>query len=198
MTLLKRLFGDLFGQSSETEMKEETLLKEKIVLTQFFLEEYRQWLQADMHFGLIDHLKAQREILENRPDADPNYFQFRSAASNGFYFHGEEPWSNKDYSFLVQYFTEKLIELGYRLNNSSREVVQQQDKLLSSESFYFKLPLASRNKKPIPQYWGNILLEHKLVDERTNYVKLMAHIYSDRNYETAYDFIDLENELVSY
>lgn len=192
MTLLKRLFGELFDRKSvNPEVEEEILQEETIKPTAFFLEEYQQWMKAGMHVGLLDYLSEQRAIKRSNPEAENYFFHFDSDASNGFYFHGEDPWSNKDYAFIIQKFSDSLLENGYRLNRTKRLVKQKGETLITIEQFYFKLPLSSRLETPYAQAWGNIEIEHRLVDERTNYVKLMAHTYSDRNYQDARDFEDL-------
>ena len=66
------------------------------------------------------------------------------------------------------------------------------------DRFYFKLPLSSRIEVPYKQSWGNLTLEHKLIDEKTIFVKLMANTYSDRNFEDARDFGSLVERLFAY
>lgn len=197
MTLLNRLFGQLFNQNTPNLSEDELILKEALVQTDFFLAEYEQWKMAGLQEGMIAHIADEKQRKEVDPDSDSTFFHFRSAASNGFYFLGEEPWSNKDYAFLAHYFSSLLLNLGYALNHSSREVKQKEEQLITLERFYFKLPLKSRLKTPFPQLWGNLILEHQLVDDRTNYIKFMAHIYNDRSYEKALPFEELESILFS-
>ncbi len=177
-------------------MEDEQLVRETIVPTQFFLEEYEQWAQAGLHNDLLVFVREQRAIRQADDNADCNYFTFRSEASNGFYFIGEEDWSNKDHSFLVHHFSKLLLAEGYVLNNARRDLSQKDGKLICNEDFYFKLPLSSRMQSPIPQLWGNVHIEHKIIDDRSNYIKIMANVYSDRGYEKARDFIGLEEILL--
>lgn len=198
MTLLKRLFGELFTKTEDKENDEDSLLlKESIEHTEFFLREYEQWRAAELHIGLLDHLWEQKIIRDSNPNAELNFHQYASQASNGFYFLGEEPWSNKDYSFIIEYFSSILLSEGYRLNNSSREVRESKGVLNTLERYYFKLPLSSRLEKPYEQSWGNIVIHQKLTDERTTFVKVMANIYSDRNYQAPKAFDTLVEKLLT-
>lgn len=197
MTLLKRLFGELFGSSEDLSQKNEQILREKIVHTDFFLAEYEQWYMAGLHNDLLQNIRENKVVKTADPQSDTNYYSHRSNASKGFYFLSEDEWSNKDYAFITHLFSQNLLELGYVLSNSRRDVQEKQGQLICTEDFYFKLPLASRTQKPIPQMWGNILLQHHSIDDRSRYVKIMANIYSDRSYEVAKDFEELENILLT-
>ena len=175
MTLLKRLFGDLFSGSEDISQKEDQIVREPIVHTDFFLAEYEQWQLADLHQDLLQTIREHKAVLSSNPEAYSIYFPYRSTASNGFYFLSEEEWSNKEYAFMTQLFCRRLIAEGYVLSNSRRDVKEKEGQLISTQDFYFKLPLASRTQKPIPQLWGNVLLQHHSIDERTSYIKLMAN-----------------------
>jgi len=197
MTLLKRLFGDLFSNSSTSLGQDEKLVREKIEYTEFFLTEYEQWKVAGLFKDILEFVRAQKSLGMSDPIADTKYFQHRSDSANGFYFLSDDAFSNKDYSFITYYFSELLKENGYVLNNSRRDVQQKAEKLICTEEFYFKLPLSSRAQSPIPQLWGNIIIQHHQIDDRTSYVKIMAHHYSDRSYEEAKDYEGLEELLLN-
>jgi hypothetical protein len=199
MTLFKRLFGDLFTAETATEHKEtEVLIDEQIRPSLTFLEEYQQWLAEKYHIGILDHLNEQYAIRSSNPNAEVLFHLHASDGSSGFYFSQELPWTREDYQFITHYFKEIILGEGYRLNNSRRRAVMEDGKLIQLDSFYFKLPLSSRIEVPYQQSWGNISLEHKLLDERTLYVKLMANTYNDRNFEPARDFESLMKRLFSY
>lgn len=198
MTLLKRLFGELFNSEQLNEEEEEELiLQERIEPTDFFLREYEEWLKADLHRGLLEHLRDQQAQRRADPTADLTFFEHRADSSSGFYFIGEDPWSNKDYAFIIHYFGQLIEEEGYRLNNTKREVKQKDGRLNTEERYYYKLPLSSRKQQPYEQAWGNLLIEQKIRDERTQYVKVMAHSYSDRSYQPAREFESLEKKLLT-
>jgi len=199
MTLFKRLFDELFGQSEQESAEDaEILVDEPIKPTMAFLEGYHQWLAEKYHIGLLDHLKEQYAIRLSNPNAEIKFHLHDSDGSSGFYFSEESPWSKEDYHFIVHYFKQLLLSEGYRLNKSRRKAEMKNEKLSHFESFYFKLPLSSRKEVPYPQSWGNISLEHKLLDERTLFVKLMANTYNDRSYQPAKDFGSLMERLLAY
>ena len=189
MSLLKRLVEGLFIQPSKEEENE--VIKEEFAPSQFFLMEYEQWKEAGLHQDLLRQLKENYAFKKSNPDADLPFFIHESKESNGFYFLAEEEWSNKEYSFIVHYIKELLTANGYVCKNSVRSLKEEKDKSIHIESFYFKLPAKSRLISPYPQLWGNISIEHKLIDEQSHYVKLMATTYNDSSYDEAEPFDDL-------
>lgn len=199
MTLFKRLFGDLFTTEAEMDQKEkEVLVDEQIKPSMTFLEGYHQWLAEEYHIGLLDHLREQHAIRSSNPNAEVFFHLHDSDGSSGFYFSEESPWTREDYQFITHYFKEIILAEGYRLNNSRRKAIIEDGKLSQIDRFYFKLPLSSRIEVPYQQSWGNISLEHKLLDEKTLYVKLMANTYSDRAYQPAREFDSLMERLLSH
>lgn len=199
MTIFKRLFNDLFAQTDVVADDEsEILIDERIKPTASFIEDYHKWLEDGLHIGLLDHLKEQYALRISNPDAQLNFHLHDSNGSSGFYFAEESPWQREDYHRIVHYFNQILIEEGYRQNNSRRKAETIDGKLTQIDRFYFKLPLSSRKEVPYPQSWGNIIIEHKLLEEQTLFVKVMANTYNDRSYQDAKDFNSLIHRILSY
>lgn len=199
MSILNRLIKNLFPENTPSSNGEkEVLLRETINPNQLFLKEYEKWIDGGMHHGLLTHLQESRLVDESDSSAEVNYFRHADPYSNGFYFHGEAPWTTKDYSFFVHYSIQRLKMIGYYLNNSRREVVEEDNQLKTVERFYLKPGLKYRRELPYEQLFGNILIEHRLFEEKTNLVKIMANVYSDRNFKKPYDFEDLLNRLLVF
>jgi len=198
MTLFKRLFNELFdSESAVKEQEKEILVDEPIRPTMNFFEDYRQWKSESYHIGLLDHLKELYAIRQSNPQAEVLFHLHDSDGCKGFYFSQESPWTKQDYQFITHYFKEIILAEGYRLQNSRRLAVSEDEELQQTDRYYFKLPLRSRKEVPYPQSWGNLNLEHKSIDEKTIYVKLMANTYHDRNFQAPKDFDSLINRLFS-
>lgn len=183
MTYLKKLIQQLIPtQEVKSKTEEEVLLREPIKHSSVFLEDYQKWKAAEMHKGLLAHLFENAIVKEMNPEADVNYFAYRDEQSNGFYFHSESPWNQSDYAFFVEHLIELLKNQGYVLKHSRREVVEG-EQLKTTEQFYLKPALKHRLEKPYQQLFGNIIIEHRLIDNQTNLVKLMAQLYQGRAYQ---------------
>lgn len=192
MSFFKSLFKDLFSKEELQAGDEDSeLVSEQIVFTEIYWAEFKKWQNRGIHQTLLEHLFA---LWENSSKGDSNsekLFLHQTKLSNGFYFLGEEPWSNEDYSFLIQYWIEKLKDKGYVQKRAHRELCEEGGLLKGMEEFYLKPGLKFRRSTPFEQLFGNIHIQHRTVNGETRLVKLLANTYSDRNYKTAYDFEDL-------
>jgi len=194
MSLIDRLLKDLFPEretTTKTSPIKEVLVKEMIKRNQVFLDGYEAWKAAEMQMGVLAHLKEASEIKYSNPDAEVNFFHYRDVQSNGFYFHGEAPWTAEDYSYLIHHFIDVLKKEEYYLNNAKREVVEEEKQLKTVEHFYLKPKLKYRREVPYEQLYGNVEIEHRLVEDKTNLVKVMVNVYNDRNFKKAADFEEL-------
>lgn len=194
MSYFNKLFQDLMGSKSQNTFEERGILvQEQIEHNQTYLANYKDWLDNEMHKGLITHILEMWEQRSTNNSAEVNLFLHRSNLSNGFYTRGEDPWSTLDYSFLIHFIKEKLKTKGYVIKNSNREVIEEGGLLKTIELFYLKLGLKYRREAPFEQFFGNIEIQHRMVDGQTRLLKLVANVYSDRSYKKPYDFEDLMN-----
>ena len=196
MNLFNRLFSQLdSSQDNKKAIESEVLLREPIKPTEVFLKEYQEWIYNEMHHGLLSDLNEKRIRRKDESSADLNYFEVQNTTYSGFYFYGESSWSSTDYTYLIHYFLERIKSLDYFLANSVREVVEEPKELKTTEQFYLKPALKFRKAVPYNQLYGNLELEHKIVDDETKMVKLMCSVYNDQNYNSAISFDELLNKL---
>ena len=197
MSIVNRLLKELFPEKEDNaKISREVLVSEEIKRDQFFNKDYHAWVESGSHLGLLNQLNELRLRREEDPNAeDVHFFIHTEQASNGFYFHGEEPWITKDYTFVVHYFIELIKNEEYYLNHTKREVIEEGEALKTIERFYLKPSLKFRRNKPYGQLYGNILIEHRQIEEGTTLIKLIAYTYNDRSYTEPYDFNGLINIL---
>lgn len=196
MNLFSRLFSQLYPNQTEEKATEiEVLIREPIKHNKVFLNAYQKWIYNEMHHGLLNDLNEKRALRKEQSAEKVNYFEVQNSTYSGFYFYGESRWSSTDYTYLVHYFLEQLKELDYFLANSVREVIEAPEELKTTEQFYFKPALKFRKEIPYNQLYGNLEIEHKIVDGETKMVKLMSSVYNDQHYNTAMDFDMLLNKL---
>lgn len=189
MSIINRLLQELFPEKeSKASPIKEVLLREMIKRNQIFFREYKHWKSKELHLGLLEHLSRNRHLRMLYPTEKVNFYRYTHHLSNGFYFHGEEPWNSNDYQFFVQHLIDVLEAEEYSLKNATKEVVEENNQLKTVEHFYLKPKLKFRKERPYQQLYGNIEIEHRLVDENTNLVKFMAHVYHDRNFHEPLEF----------
>lgn len=194
MSFFNKFFQELTGSKEESSFEEKgVLLNEEINHNQTFLSNYDDWISSGMHLGILEHIKEMWQIRSSNRSSDVNLFLHESNLSNGFYTRGEEPWDTDDYSFLIHYIKNKLQTKGYVIKNKNREVVEEGGLLKTIELFYLKPSLKYRREMPFDQFFGNIEIQHRMVDGDTKILKLVANVYSERSYKNPYDFEDLMN-----
>lgn len=196
MSIIDRLLGELFPNKEKNEAPiKEVLVREMIQRNQIFKRDYQKWKSRDMQEGIIEHVGENRMLRIANPEANVNYYRYTHHLSNGFYFHGEEPWTSNDYQFFIQHIIELLEAEEYHLKNATKEVVEENGQLKTVEHFYLKPKLKFRHERPYQQLFGNIEIEHRMLEDRTNLVKLMAHVYHDRNFLEPLSFEDLMQKI---
>jgi len=200
MSFVNRLWGELFPENNPSQKKKqkEVLLRETIERNEVFLRDYRGWIVQQIHFGLLAHLdelRIKRDQTEKDNISEINFYRHSESASEGIYFHGEAPWNNMDYTYLIHYFVDQLKLLGYSLSNTQREVLEEHETLKMRERFYLKPALKYRGETPQNQLFGNVHIEHHIRDEQTVLVKFMVFTYSDRSFQPPLNFQTLLNRL---
>lgn len=190
MSFFKQLMNQILPK--ETEIKPspvaETLLKEPIKHSDKFYANFAQWKDEKRQIGILFQLQKAAERIAADPSAKVNYFTYRDVQSKGFYFHGENLWTVEDYTFFVQHIIELLKSEGYRQTHSRREHIEEGEDLKTIERFQLKPKVKYRKNLPYNQLYGNILLEHRIINEKTNYIKLMTQLYQSRGFQEPLDF----------
>lgn len=196
MNLFSRLFSQLYpNKSEEKAIESEVLVREPIKQNKVFLKNFEEWIYNEMHLSLLNDLKEKRAQRKQQNPQGVNYFEVQNSTYSGFYFYGEERWNSSDYSYLVHYFLEQLKKLDYFVANSVREVIEEPEELKTTEQFFLKPALKFRKETPYNQLYGNLEIEHKIIDGETKMVKLMSSVYNDQHYNSAMNFDALLNKL---
>lgn len=189
MSYLGKLLEGIFGEHKQVIKEGGLLVREAIPKNEMFSESYQKWLKKSIYRSMLEHYYE--EYNKATKDKESNFFIYRSKNSNGFYFRKEPFWDRLDYNFFIQYLIEKLKAKDYVLKNSQRELVEEGGLLKGIEQFYLKPSLKYRRTKPFEQFFGNIEIQHRCVNEETTLIKIMANAYEDSSYKDAYDFEDL-------
>tara|TARA_B110000503_G_C7129959_1_gene406416 strand:+ start:451 stop:1050 length:600 start_codon:yes stop_codon:yes gene_type:complete len=196
MGILANLFkGNSFQKEPEGEGEKEVIIRESIITTKTFENDFSVWLEKGMQKGLLDYLKECMYERKADPAAGVNLFFHESKNSNGFYFRAESPWSTEDYRFLIHLIKQKLMALRYIQSNATREVIEEEGMMKTNEEYFFKPSLKFRREIPYEQLFGNVFVEHRIEGDNTELVKIMVNTYTDQLYKKPYDFEDFLNEI---
>ncbi|MEQ8535197.1 MAG: hypothetical protein RIB86_25295, partial [Imperialibacter sp.] len=101
-----------------------------------------------------------------------------------------------EFQFLFDYLAEISKTLGYRQVNSDVTITEKNDTIETREKHYLKPPIGTADQLS-KQLFGNILVEYIMIDDQPSYIKLLANIYFDRQYEPAEDHRELISHLFS-
>ena len=172
------------------------LLSETIVRSESYKDNYNGWLQSKAYVPAITLIRNAYEFKKIGTDFHINLHIFQSKQSNGFYFSFHESFGKKEFTFLFDYFKDKILKQDYYLYTSKREINERPNHIQELEMHYLK-PNRTTEGDKANQEFGNIVIEHVKIDDEASYIKLMANVYSDSLYENPKDFEDLIGFLFS-
>tara|TARA_B110000046_G_scaffold173759_1_gene196678 strand:- start:28536 stop:29135 length:600 start_codon:yes stop_codon:yes gene_type:complete len=189
MGVLENLFKGNSLQSDYNENGEaEVIIRESILPTKTFENDFSIWFANGMHKGLLDYLNECMAKRKANESSAVNLYFHESKNSNGFYFRAESPWSTEDYRYLVHLIKQKLQALHYVQSHATREVVEERGVLKTNEEYFFKPSLKFRREIPYEQLFGNVFIEHRIEGDDTELIKIMVNTYTDQHYKKPYDF----------
>ncbi|MGB3777508.1 MAG: hypothetical protein WA960_04060 [Tunicatimonas sp.] len=120
-----------------------------------------------------------------------------TAYANGFAVSYVPRVPTKEFQHLFEYFKDQVAGMGYRVVNADRRIKDKANFVETIEKYYLKPPLHRGDIKAgsIDQLYGNVAVEHVLINDRPSYIKVQASIYSDRLYQDAQHFDDFADRL---
>lgn len=195
MSFAENLLKNLFARNQKNELK---LDSGKLVRTEAELHDYQSW-KTDSGAACVAEIARNFKLgkLDLRDDLKTVWFKNKSA--NGFHINlealqinGFEPW------FLLQYFQEATLSLGYRKYTSDFETREIGGNIYRTERIYLKpqyVLVEEEFTQKVKQLYGNILME--LTFGKGVHLKLLSTIYFDRNFTNALPFDQYLEEMLS-
>ncbi len=159
-----------------------------------FMERYHEWCRERSYKVIMSSLQTAFQESSMGRQAWLSMYQHRTPYSNGLYFPYKEGIDPEEFHFLFELMKDRVLELGYKHYNTDREIRDLSDRIETVETHFLKPPVNKEVGNVTDQIYGNILLEHNLINEQPNYIKMMAHIHSDSMKNDPKPF----DELVSY
>lgn len=175
------------------QMKENFTLKDKEV------QELEGWIHSEAATSLFSLIFRNYHFKRTQINESPEVHLFTSSYANGFAISYESPLDLSSFSLLFLGLSRRVLALGYRQVSLDRKLEEINEQVKQTEKFYFK-PLLQmpQEGEPITQLYGNISLEKVSINNTPSYIKLLAAIYSDRNYQEAKPFDELMDKLFEH
>ncbi|MBM3169320.1 MAG: hypothetical protein ACKO44_01705 [Algoriphagus sp.] len=175
------------------QMKENFTLKDKEV------QELEGWIHSEAATSLFSLIFRNYHFKRTQINESPEVHLFTSSYANGFAISYESPLDLSSFSLLFLGLSRRVLALGYRQVSLDRKLEEINEQVKQTEKFYFKPPLQMPQEgEPITQLYGNISLEKVSINNTPSYIKLLAAIYSDRNYQEAKPFDELMDKLFEH
>ena len=175
------------------QMKENFTLKDKEV------QELEDWIHSEAAKSLFSLIYRNYHFKRTQINESPEVHLFTSSYANGFAISYEAPLDLSSFSLLFLGLSRRVLALGYQQVSLDRKLEEINEQVKQTEKFYFKPPLQMPQEgEPITQLYGNISLEKVSINNTPSYIKLLAAIYSDRNYQEAKPFDELMDKLFEH
>lgn len=196
MNLFDRLLRGT-GIVQEKGLQKEVVLRENIQFSTSFHNNYVNWKEQGSTKNLLSDLLENYRTKRSDPGQNSTMQLYEARNANGIYFKTGEYENIEGFGFLTYHLLQRLKGQHYILNQSIREVVDDQEVLKTNEIHYLKPSLKFRRITPYEQLFGNVQIEHRMIDGESELFKILATTYSDHLYAKPYDFEDLVGELFS-
>ncbi len=178
--LLNRLFP---GQKKVAE-------REPLTRTDRDDKAYQKWEMNEASKELLSLIHKSYHFKKAGISAPLDMQIYEGDGSNGFaILAGMGGLEATQLPFVLRYFSESVMRLGYKLAHSDREISEKDHFVETRERIYLKPPLSL--EQPMEQLYGNVLLELIYADRKAQYLKLMANTYTGHSYAPALAFDQL-------
>lgn len=195
MSFFDKVFHQLFPEKSA---RNEILLHEPIKRSTDYAENFSRWSKSFKRRDLLSSVYNSYELKQQGIIASPEVFILNSNTSNGFAIGYDSSMDTEEFSFLFDWLGEKTKQLNYKRVNSDVTVTAKSEEVQTVSKYYFKprKNLQERDQK-IDQQYGNILIEHILINDKPSYIRFIVNNYKDRQYKQAHEFEKLAEFLFS-
>lgn len=196
MSYFDKLFGKLFPAKDSDKAPD---VYEVLKRSQQARQQYDKWKESPARHALIEEVAKAYYYKKTDIGSEIDVHLFNTVYANGFAITYHPKIGSKPFQHLADYFRDKVLEMGYRLVNADRRILDRGNYVESIEKYYLKPPLSAEDlaQKSVQnnQLFGNISIEHVLIDNQPSYLKVLASIYSDRQFQEAHSYDDFVSAL---
>lgn len=163
------------------------MVHEVLKRSEYYLDQYEFWKESILSEEMINSVKTSLHLKEQGVLQSPEVHCFSGEYSNGFAITFNPELDATQFSFLFDFFAERVRELDYKTSISDLIMAEKNDYIETKEKHYLK-PIVSYSEGKIDQKFGNVTIELIKTDEIPNFIRLMAHAYNDSKYQSPTSF----------
>ena len=191
MTFFEKIIQKIFPQKKAADVHEVLKRSERDQ------QAYAVWKNSDAPEQLIRDIAQAYYYKKTNIDSKIAVHLLTTAYANGFAISYPASIDPKSFQHLFDYLQERVQTLGYRVVNADRRIKDRDTYVETTEQYYLKPPVHTGDIKhgSINQLYGNVAVEHTLIDHRPSYIKVQASVYSDRLYQDALHFDEFAERL---
>ncbi|XOV91443.1 MAG: hypothetical protein ACFHWX_14640 [Bacteroidota bacterium] len=190
MSYFDQVYQQLFDKKSE---KSEVLIYEVIERNKRYKADYLHWVKSDDFKKLSLDIFSSLELKKDAIDKTPMVHLLNSRNANGFAISYHKEIRKTDFQYFFDWLSDRTQTLDYQLKNSDVTVTKKNEIVETREKHYLKPRV--KNEEVLDQQYGNILIEHILINDVPSYIKYTANSYSDRKYQEVQNFDKLAEYL---
>lgn len=201
MNFFDKIKGKLFPKQEKPNAAA-PFVKEQLKRSEKHKYEFDEWLDSRELFQLLNFLQEHYHLSKEGKENQGMIRVLHGNSSNGFMFRYPQNCSKQSFSFLFDYFAQRVKELGYyQYLADVKYFTRKKDKneFVEEVSRYYLKPSFRRNQTPegekAEQLYGNILIEHYSIDDVPSHIKFLANNYTDHKFKEARPFEDLINKI---
>ncbi len=189
--IIRKLFG------KEDSDKGVSILDGPLERSKVYKENFESWKQSDRateNLSKISNLfwNVKRKLVQSA-----SVFTYSSPQANGFYFNTKIGIDPEEFHFILDFYRDQVIDLGYSLYTSGTKYAEVPAGMQRIDKHYLKpLNSALTLEERIDQKYGNVLFELYYLNEEVQYLKCMVSVYSDRKYTKALPFGDFAEKVL--
>ncbi|MEM7549724.1 MAG: hypothetical protein AAF363_08620 [Bacteroidota bacterium] len=193
MTFFDKIYDQLFQSNNKPKQE---LVSEAIKRTEQERKAYFNWQNIGGYKPIFNQIfEAYQDKLQNKDSAWQVHLLQMSGA-NGFAVTYRNELGSQVFQHFFDLLKDKCMNLDYKLANADVRISAKKDIVETKERYYLKPMINTKNTEQLfDQKFGNILIEHILINDRPSYIKFTASIYSDHLYAKALSFEELMNEI---
>lgn len=184
MTFFDQIYQRLFPAKEAGGVVEQSLIKRN----EGFTEDYSSWKKSYKKDDLVKSIANSYRLKLDGMVGEPEVHILNTSLSKGFAISYAESIGPLEFKYLFDWLAEKVQALNYKRANADVTITEKQNFVETKEKYYFKPKQTKNASDELRQYFGNLLIEHIVVDKKPSFIKLTANTYSDRQYQKPDNF----------
>ena len=196
MMMAKSFFEEVYNKLFKKQAPKQPVVTEMLKRSEKELAAYAEWYASESKTLLIEDFDRAYHLKKQQIESAMEVHLLASKYANGFAITFSQVFTPTDFKYLFDYFKDQILDLGYKLAQADRRILDKDTYEESIEKWYLKPQSGDFGQEFIDQRFGNVIIELVSVNRKPSYMRLMANVYQDRLYAKAEPFEKLFDNLV--